>query len=284
MLPYSYQRAQLNLFYDLVLQANPNVPWSLNDNSKLGTPAVLSPAVGIADTKVLVRGVNHFVANVTARYRRIDVGSLFKNFGCVITSYSSGNTLSKDDAIAQINKTYGTSFVSADFGTFTLTSGVANTQTVVASSLCYKGTFQITWTKDKQALSSVVPVKTALTGRLYPGGNTFDGSRKKQGEYFCYDLGFNLLTSYFSGLTTGTLDYTNATHKTIIDYLTANVSSRINGGDHTTDGGLNGLAFAKYALPNANVLEANSAKYGNAFVITAQSTSWFQGKIILHFS
>jgi hypothetical protein len=284
MFPYPYRKPQLDIFYQLVRDANPGIQLDLPSNTTIGVPVSQSvPSTGFpANTNVVINGKGQYAANKRVTYRRIEMAKMFLGQTFTITPYSAASTLPIADVVEALNATYGFSFVTSDFSVSQINLG-ANNLTFASGSLNYTGSFSLTWTKGKRQISSVVANKSNLAGRLYPGGNTFDGTRKKQGQYFSYDQSFSLLSATFSGLTTGTLDYTVAAHKQIIDYLTANISSRINGTDHTNDGGLQGLTFAKYALPSANVPEANSLKYSNVFAIFAQSTSWFQGTILLHY-
>lgn len=283
---YPYRQSQLDLFYNLVVTANPGMPFSLPPNSKLGTPQSQAvPNGSIADTNILITGTNAYFRNKRVSYRRIDLSAFFKNMTITFDKWVSTATLAKADLLELLNATYGLALVDADLSVTSLTSGAATAITIASASLCYKGTFTVTWTKGKRQITDVAPLNSPLTGRLWPNGNDFSSGRKPQGEYLLYDKDFSAQLATFNSLTTGTLDYTVATHKIIMDAMIAVYPSNLNSGTHTAQGGLNGLTFAKYTMPNANapLANASSSKVNTVFVISSQSTSWFQGAILLHF-
>ena len=283
---YPYRQSQLDLFYNLVVQANPGMPFSLPPNSKLGTPASQSvPSGGIADTNILITGKNAYYRNQRVQYRRIDLSAFFKNMTINFDKWVSTTTLPKADLIELLNATYGLAIVDADLTLTSLNSGQPWTVAIASTSLCYKGSFVVTWTKGKRQITDLVANNSEMDGRVWPGGNSFPVGRKPQGEYLLYDLDFTAQTATFNALTTGTLDYTNANHKIVMDAIIAKYPNNFNSGVHTAQGGLNGLTFAKYTMPNVNVPLANSSstKVNTVFAIVAQSTSWFQGSILLHY-
>lgn len=291
---YPYQKPQMDLLFDLIKEANPGIEFPFNPSTmKAATPVAQAvPSGGIVDTNVVVtpRTNDHWFGTVKVQYRRLSLLSIFKNMTPVIVEYyhpTATSTVGK--FIQNLNRVYGTSLLPDDFtypGATALAANTAFNMAPVAGNLCYApaGGIQCLWRLVKPILSEVAPNGT-LTGRLYPGGNDFvTPGRKPQGEYLAYSV--NNTSTFLTGVSAGSgVIGPTAAWENILGPLKA-ADSRFTAmvGHNVAPGGLNGLSYVTYALPNVLVPEANSELYKFAVVIVSQATSWFQGRLILHYN
>jgi hypothetical protein len=294
--PTDYHADQIDILYDLIEKSNPGfkaqypkgkllfgVPSTValvpSDPYKTDTSILISPAPG--------SGV---VGSQTVRYRRIDVGVIFKHMTLKMSDYSVTTTLAVATWKASFIKKFGVSIPAADItNSAVLTSGVLTNINIATTSLCYKGTVQLTWTVGARPFPSfITDANRALVGRLYPGGNDFSGARKPQGEFqaYCQDASAigATIEAYAAVFNVGAGDNTAAT-KSLIDWLNS-TTGRTNWSTaaSTTDGGIGGITWYRYTIPSAPVPEANSAKYNRCLVIQGVAGSWFGGKIIIHYN
>jgi hypothetical protein len=287
---YPYQKPQLRLLLDLVREANPAIDLPLDETSiKVGIPKSQAvPSGGIVDTNVTLSGRGKYFGVRTVQYRRINLGSFFiGNRPLIIRTWTAApSTISSDEIVAYLNKVYGLAMVSADLPVKTFTGGNNFIQAIESTSLCYSGSLNFVWYPDKREISDAFTAPNLL-GRTFPNGNDFSVGQKQDGEYMCYDLDFSPIASSLALLTaSGVWSGTTPAGVAITNFLIANVSPIFKGDQpHTVDGGLNGLSFIKVNMPNAGVPDANSqsALFKTVVAIIAQPTSWFRGKLLMHY-
>lgn len=303
--PTNYQTPQLEMLYDLIEKSNPG----FKEQYPLGTVTFGQPTVVAVnkndyyenDTSILVQPVSgKGFGSQTVRYRRIDVGVLFTGIAIALNDYSpQAGFLANATWKASFLAKYRLSLTTADLNsTNNMTAGVSFPVPILPSCLCYRGQFNMTWTQGKRSIREfITDANRALAIRAYPGGNDFTTpGRKPIGEFQLYVMDISTYgplmnafgsvfgspfntASQFNGSSSSSFDQ-------IIAWLNAN-SGRTNWSkqSHTVEGGLSGLQWYTYnsSLPNAAIPEANSAKFNCCTVIQSLPTSWFSGKLILHY-
>lgn len=301
MFPYPYQQSQTALFLGLINTANPSMPTpATSSNVAIQTPASQTPPNGtVLNTNVLVNSVagKAYRGKQTFQYRRIDIGALFLNTPPIVTDYYSGNITSAQLATA-LNRMYGLNLTAADFVATSFPSQASNQTAVIAStSLCYTGTLTFNWQRGKIPVSNLFASTPAtpvtLSGRVWPGGNTFGGGRLPQGEFLLYGLN---CTSQAANFSAGTVDTSKAAWQAVLAFLQAAAPGlNLTSSAFTTAGGINGLTSFIATLPDATnapyAMQSSPSgiyTYNKALVLyppSAQAPScWFQGKLILHFN
>jgi hypothetical protein len=289
---YPYKDTQFNTLVALIKASNPALQVQLapSDLRTLVPTVVTADSFGRNTSLRLMARNSSTVAygSQTVLYRRIDLTSLFRSMTpLTFSSYSSsGNTISATDFCTAFNKRFGTLLVPSDFTNTTFTSGTQATLTMSGSSLIYVGNVTVLWSSGKANLADVLTGKT-LNGKLYPGGNSFPGGRKPQGEYICYGLDFSPINTNLKAATNGAVTTwaTDTNYSAILAFLQSKIPGQnFNSGAASTQGGLSGLTVTRYTLPSASVPDANSDKYGFCTVIQSLSDSWFQGRLLLHYT
>lgn len=293
---YPYRKAQLDLFLTLVNESNPGLYTDLtSSNIRVGVPVVQAvPQGGIQNTNILMTAKGgDYLGTKRVQYRRINLASYFRNVKLSVQIWTSTTTVTADQLAEALNAKYGTALVGSDFSATAYAYGSPRNVTIGNSGtiqpLCYQPlvTLSIDIVRGKREISDVFTADT-LDGRLFPGGNSFPGDRKPQGEYLLYGLDCSPIASTLVSIATNTvLNFSIAAHRTVLDFLQANAPAlNFNDGYGTgagmVPGGLAGLRLYQYALPQALIPEANSEKFARASYIAAAEDSWFQGNIILH--
>jgi hypothetical protein len=290
---YPYQKPQMELLLDLVKQANPGITLPFTPATmRTSIPVAQSvPPGGIVDTNVVIspKTNDSYTGSVKVQYRRIDLSKSFRNMTPVpVNFYSALTQVPLPLLVTKFNEQYGTSFTVNDF-TNPVTQSYPTATTfslnVAASSLCYQpGSLLFAWQNRKPTLPEVT-TGMALTGRLFPGGNDLDApGRKPQGEYLAYSVD-NTWPGGLNGANAGSgVVIVSDAWATLFSPLKAADPRFTEQLNHTVPGGLNGLNYASYNLPNPLVPEANSTLYKFAMLIIAQPSSWFQGRLILHYN
>jgi hypothetical protein len=292
------RKAQDRLLYDLIEDSNPGFQAAFPLNKiQFGAPAVktIDPADPYKrDTTCIVspKQGSGLVGSKTISYRRIDVGSLFRNMVVQIQTYYASTTLPKTIWQAEVNSRFGIVTLPADWNN--ISSGIAANTVYTGttlSGLCYKGTLTLQWVPGKRPASDLIPdAKVALVGRTYPAGNDFTTpGRKPVGEWQVYGVDFspqgaaNLEPN--SAVTAFAAGFTSAGMTSLLNFLNANTGrTNWSNKDSTIDGGICGLTWYKYTIPSASVPEANSARFNRVMVIQGVAGSWFSGKILLHYN
>lgn len=294
--PTDYKADQIDMLYSLIEKSNPGFTAQFPKGTLLfGAPAnvaVIPTDAYKTDTSILISPApgSGIVGNQTVRYRRIDLSVIYKHMSLKMNDYSATTTLAAATWKASFIQKFGIKIPAADISnTAALNTAVLTNVSIAATSLCYKGTVQVTWTKGGRPLSTIfTDANRALVGRLYPGGNDFTTpGRKPQGEFQLYTQDASLISATLEAHAVGGVAVGSgvATVLAIIDWLNAN-SGRTYWSTATdgTLGGLGGLSWYRYTIPHATIPEANSAKYNRCLVIQALAGSWFSGKLILHYN
>ena len=287
-----YRKPQGDLLYDLIEESNPGFKSKFSQSDYiLDSVTAYTPGTGeIQNTTIRCRAKpgGRALGSKTLKYRRIAMASILRGVTVKLTNWAPTTTLTIAEVLTTINAMYGLTLVPSDIpATSTITQG--NVNLGVTGSNCYTGIIALNWTKGKRNLSDAITAvngSSNLNGRLWPGGNTFGGARKPQGDFATYGADLSSQSATLNGLiasgtaTTGVAWLTNVATELNAQYGSSFFSSNA----ATTQGGMGGLTYAKVTLPNAAYPDANSAKYNRAIVLTAAADSWFQGKLYLHFN
>jgi hypothetical protein len=293
---YPFLDTQLNTLLGLINQSNPGLqvaPLSMQNLQAL-VPTAITPGTGtFQDTSLrlmTVQGNGHYVGNQTVTYRRINLSTLFRSMNLVLDDYLGSTTMTAAQFCTSFNAKYGTDLVPTDFTNPSFTSGTQYTVTIVSASLCYNGSFSFKWTQGVPYMTQVLGTGV-LAGKLYPGGNTFGGARKPQGDVLSYGLSCVPISAALKALassvqvTPANWAQAGSNYASILAFLQQNLPSlNLNSTDSANAGGLGNLTLTRYTLPSASAPGANSNKYAFATVIPAVSGSWFQGQLYLHFN
>ena len=296
--PTDTRQLQTTMLYDLIEKSNPGFKVSYPPGSVVfGVPSAITlnpddPYKNDTTVRVTPAPNTTGMGVVSVNYRRVDVGTLFRGMTLKLTDWYSGNPMPVATWLPLVVAKYGLSLTTADLNDTSGSNAIANTSyanmLIKSTSLCYKGTVRVYWTKGLQPLDSLFTQTTrALVGRLYPGGNDFTTpGRKPQGEFltFCQDA--TSIAATLETLPASGSSYSDAQKQAIVDFLLAN-TSRTDwniGSAGAGSGGIAGSTWFKYSLPNAAIPEANSAKFNRCIVIPGWAASWFAGKLILHYN
>lgn len=285
---------QVDTLLGLINQSNPGLQVAPLTAAMLRTlvPTAITPGTGqIQDTSVrlmVMPGNTHYYGSDTVTYRRINLTDFFRGMTLTLDDYVGSTTMSAAQFVAALNKKYGTVLTTGDFSNTSFTSGTSYTVTMLGSSLCFSGSFSVKWTQGKEYVSQAITNPT-LAGKLYPGGNSFPGGRKPQGDFITYGLDFasiaTTLKSLSASVTVTPSMWASAPYSTILSYLQQQFPSQnFSASDSGTTGGLGNLVLTRYTLPSAAVPGANSAKFPTVTTIAAVSGSWFQGLFYLHYN
>lgn len=291
MVPYPYNKPQRDLLYKLINEANPTAPFTMDlSNATIGIPVAQAVVNGkIADTNVLLSGKSAYIGSKRVEYRRIDLSKFFKNITPSFDDYTPGTVVTTAMLVDYFNRTFGLALTVNDFqgGGGTWSPGPAGFA-IDPKSLCYSGTISWTWTNGKRQIGSAFTAPN-VDGRLWGGGNVFDQNRKPTGQYIAYDLDYSPVKDVMATLaSTGTWSFAGSpTFVPLFDFLKSNVSPLFDQSkQHTEVGGLNGATYTKTTMPSATFPEANSLspKFKNVLVLTPLPTSWWQGRILMHYT
>lgn len=283
-----YSKPQTELLLNLINESNPGL-MELRDllNTRMGVPFVRTPAAGeIQNTslELYAQPSTFYVGKKIVHYRRLDLTKLFANMVLDI-EYWTPSGLAKVDWIRMLNEKYGLSINDVDMSAAGIMSAETTyTLTFSAASLAYIGTFRVRYTKGKRALDQI------LTLDRYAG--LYWDSSYVQGKPLLTPVNFSLDYSRFfnidtitNGITLNNAGAYYSEVKALIDWFNKCSGMALDLGiDHTLPNGVKGLTMSRFTLPNVNVPEANSARYNRVLVISSRTTSWFGGKILLHYN
>jgi hypothetical protein len=196
------------MLVDLINQSNPSLPVPVTKtNLKYGTPTAVNGAAATANpnTTILVTGAANspYIGKQTLGYRRIDLGTLFRNQLPVISKYSAAATgvvpYKISDLLADINQVLGLSLTTDDFtdasfpaasdnyyGDGTRTSKV--NLVAKATSLAYQGSFSLRWHQAPQVLANVLTVPSLENALIFPSGDLVDANPQANGKPYVIDL------------------------------------------------------------------------------------------------
>lgn len=294
---FPYKATQYDTFMALVQASNPGLdiaPLTSDQLRALVPTAVTADSFG-RDTSVRLMvkpGNSKYFGSQTVLYRRINLTNYFRNMGTLtLSDYVASGNLPLAQMVSSFNTRYGVPLVAADLsGSIAqFASGTVYGLTMGTASLCYKGSFNFKWTLGKQQISAAI-ANPVLTGRLYPGGNSMPPA-KPQADFLTYNLDCSSIKASLLGIPTGStitpgqLATVGSIYASVLSFLQQKRPDlNLNASDQATTGGLGNLVWTKFTIPSASVQGANSAKYTTVMLITAKSTSWFQGVFYLHYN
>jgi hypothetical protein len=294
---YPFLDTQLNTLLGLINTSNPGLKVPLTTAMLRSlVPTVVTPGSGqIQDTSLVLLSlpgnVGQYIGKQTVYYRRINLANLFRSMTLTLDNYIGSTSMTPAQFCQCFNAKYGTELTTSDFTASNFTSGNSYTVTMLSTSLCYEGSFTFKWTQGAPYMSQVITTPV-LTGKLYPGGNTFGGGRKPQADVLSYGLDCSKIRTQLLALSSSSTPtpsnwlLAGSALAGILAFLQQSLPSlNLSGQDSTTtSGGLGNLLVSRYTLPSASVPGANSNKFAYVVTITAVSGSWFQGAFYLHFN
>lgn len=308
--------------YNLINEANQtlNIPVSAA-NCLLGTPVPIPDAVYPASNTTIVAtpagGSTDFIGRKPLKYRRRDLSKMFRGINVRVAKYASKGTDSATgvvftvhELLADINRLYGLNLSTDDLENGdivrgnTLEGGVYTTTVVVnvkATSLAYIGTFGLKWVNARQQLNEMITV-TDLPGRLWPGGNIFDGNHKdiynsatygadiSSSNWWTYHAGYNGAAFDRMVIPTTTAPWGSIMRNKIVPLIKQITGNEMWKFDTTSNyateaGQLNGMEFAVYQLPSTKYPEGNDRFFTWAMVIyIPEDCPWACGELVLHYN
>lgn len=308
--------------YDLINEANPTLTTAVSaTNCLLGTPVIIPGAIYPASNTTIVvtpaGGSTDFVGRKPLKYRRRDLTKLFRGISVRVAKYASkgmdsaaGVVFTVHELIADINRLYGLNLSGDDLENdnivrgSTLEGGVYTTTVVVTvkpASLGYVGSFSLKWVNAKQQLNEMITV-TDLPGRLWPGGNIFDGNHKPIYNSATYgaDISSSNWWTYHAGYNGNAFDRmlipsAAAPWGSIMRNKIIPLIKQITGDEkwkfdttsnYTTEAGqLNGMDFAVYELPSTKYPQGNERFFTWVMVIyIPEDCPWACGELVLHYN
>jgi len=293
--PTDYRKPQSLMIYDLIEKSNPGFKDVYPVGSvTFGAPTAITPVAGDPyqnDTSILVTPTpgSGGMGKVTVKYRRVDLGVLFKNTVLSFNNYHTTTSAFPATWVPWFAAKYGVSLDAADINSGqNVASGAAATiKTVLGTSLCYKGNISFVWTLGKRPITDLITdVNRGLVGRLHPGGNDFSVGRKPTGEFMTITQDATEIKTILQTIPSAWVPPggANAGLQQICDWLNANSGQTgWNIGNANTPGGAANIQWYRYTLPNANVPEADSVKYNTVVLIQSSADSWFTGRCVLQY-
>lgn len=293
-----YRKPEKDLLIDLLEKSSPGFidkfPASeiefVNIGSHVPTPE--NPD----DTEITLRAVfgsTKVMGTERLSYRRIDVTKLFKGRTLVVTRYSTQTNLPYADVLLALADQLGVNFDASSFDVINLGVGVPTPMRVRAESKCYKGNLTVRWERGKRDIGELLG-DNVLAGRVWPEGLIdFQDGSKPQGEYLAYDVDFTQMAPQFNSWGSGSIMGASLALDSLISVLRSLVpqynwsdgSAYAMSGDQHVEGGISGLRFTRYALPNANVPEANVGLFSRVAVLEpVTQTPWFFGRLLFHYN
>lgn len=192
-----YQKASLDLLYDLINKDNPDLPYKVSKDTFVvhAGPTVLTPTADAPfNTSVVMRGIQGagYRGLITFRYNRIDLANLFKDTKVILTHY----TATTYEALRPLfNSLYGmalesTEWVSASFSnnanyttwTSNATLGIPST----TASLAFIGKIPVVqWNRGTPSLETMVSKQeSTLANMVVPADPKHDFSAYYRGLDF----------------------------------------------------------------------------------------------------
>lgn len=291
-----YRKKSSELVYDLINRDNPQLPVPVSpSNCKLGTPVAIA-ADGIRNTRIPIMALDggFYMGSASVTYRRLRQDDLFHQGYPIIEDYllpadygANGPTYAHINAVVRwVNNRYGTGFVPEDANIAQVSNAVAK-QAIFnfpAANPAWVGAFFWDRRATKKPVSEQVPEVTPTMLTLATG--VAPGTKPSNiADFMSYSADFTRFKDFLHGFTASTAMPTSLPARELITYLGAVVERRLSldiGAQ--TEPGMAQTHIIRYALPNANVPEANSKDYNYVAVITPPSNgSWFIGRFLLHY-
>lgn len=202
-----YNKPAKSLVYDLINEANPDLPIALTPaNTKLSDPsaATVSGNAAMNTAITCIAASPDYIGRKVLNYRRISLNNLFRGITVQVNKYSANQNSGSSGSVVFtlyqllpiINTLYGLNLSEDDVTNINITRGSTQengfytstvTVTAKATSFGYIGTFQFKWRGAPQELESMITV-TDLNARAFPGGNTFDGAHPVVVDNMAYGI------------------------------------------------------------------------------------------------
>lgn len=292
--PTDTRQAQTTMLYDLIEKSNPGFKVSYPVGSVVfGVPSAIAikpedPYKNDTTVRVTPAPGTTGFGGINVNYRRVDLSVRFKGMSLKITNWQSSNNMTSAVWVPFVAEKYGISVTTDDITAAGVNNNTNVQMAVKATSLCYKGTVTVNWSKTLQPLNLIITdANKALTGRLYPGGNDFTTpGRKPQGELQVYCQDASSIAAILETMPASVNPVAGSSYvQALVEFLLANTSrTDWSTAASSVSGGLLGIVWYKYTIPNATIPEANSGKYNRCIVIQAAAGSWFAGKLIIHYN
>lgn len=185
-----YNGDDLDNLIELINKDNADtLPWPLDrENFIYGKPRIIPGAtadVSNTEIRIQAKSSSNYRGSVDLKYRRIDLGVLFRGIPIVINrwwvSYIDANTL-----VPLINERYGLN-LKQDFGTgsrwHTSHTGQIRAFTQHADNYFYTGSADMMVILDKEELGLDTLTVNSIKTVAWPGGNNFAIDRRGQLEF-----------------------------------------------------------------------------------------------------
>lgn len=282
-----YSKPQIELLLTLINESNPGL-LELRDleNTNIGIPFNRTPKSGeIQDTSLELYATpdTFYIGKQIVHYRRIDLARLFTNVTLIIEYWQAAN-LTMTQWVDMINEKYGLNLVEEDLPSYGSLGEGTHRLTILSTSLTYRGILTVRWIRGKRNLDQIF-LKDEYVGlywdRLFNEEKPLltvvnfgtDYSRFNNIDQISNGIRLDSSGSY-SGDILGIIGWFNS-----VSGMSLDLNS-----DHTLPNGVKGLTMSRFTLPNANIPEANHHKFNRVLVISSVSTSWFCGKILIHYN
>lgn len=288
------------MFLDIVNGANSELPVKL-DFDKIALLRIVNYVRKgePQNTRALLTSTlsQDFKDDTYITWTRLAISTLMRGTPIVIQHFfrtivgAQFNTLITDlhELLPLINKKYGLNITSTDVynarilrGGRKLPSGRYYAEvkmTFLPRNTMYTGSITVRWEDTKPSIDQIT-TSAKLGSLTWLGGNDFDNpARKPNGEWPTYGINFTKDGAWLDEL-----------DPSIVRRIVARVNDRLgyaylNESNHTVKGGIAGLTFMKYSLPNDAALPfANASDYNRVLVLNAQSSSWFKGRMYFHYN
>lgn len=282
-----YSKPQIDLLYNLINESNPGLlePRDLV-NTRIGLPFNRTPAAGeIADTSLELYATpeSFYIGKQIVHYRRIDVSRLFANMTIKIDRWTPSGAINRTILREQINQLFGLTLVDDDLPNTNWGGSTYNVD-ILPTSLTYKGRFRFTYTSGKRALDQILPAnvetfQSRFWDSRYVEGKPLLSLVNVGHDYTRYATEANAISNNW------TINNTVPNFGLLANWYSQLCGIRIDPSlSHTEPGGVAGLTFTRFALPNVNAPEGNAGRFNRVILISSRDDSWFAGKIIMHYN
>lgn len=280
-----YSKPQIDLLLNLINESNPGLMEERDlINTRIGIPYNRTPAAGeIADTSLELYATpeSFYIGKQIVHYRRIDLSKLFANMTVEVDRWAEGN-IRREFIVEQINLRYGLALVPEDLPNTAWGATTYNIQ-IQPSSLVYKGILRFRYTRGKRALDQILPPVETFQSRVWD-------SRYVEDKPLLSLVNVGHDYSRFAPEANAISNNWTITSRVPNFNLLANWYSQVAGFrldptlNHTVEGGVAGLTFTRFELPNINAPEGNAEKFNRVLIISSRDDSWFAGKIVMHYN
>lgn len=282
-----YSKPQIEQLFNLINESNPGL-MELRDleNTTIGIPFRRTVKPGeIQDTSIEIYANpgSFYLGKQIVHYRRINIGTLFANIVPHIERWSSGS-MPRSVWMDLLNKKYGLAFVNEDLISVNHIGEGTNYINIEPTSLAYIGQLRFRWTRGKRAMDQIL-TKDEYTGlywdRVYDENKPLMTSVNFNLDY----TRFNNINAISNGITLNNVGSFSGDVTAIIDWYNKCSGLELDLGTvHTSPNGIKGLQMTRFTIPSTAIPEANSINYNRVLIITPTTTSWFCGKILIHYN